>query len=345
MVGRALGAVAVIVFFLASTMVVPASAGQHRPLPGTDFTLVVLPDTQMSVQSWPELLYAQTQWILDHHRSWNIRFVVHVGDLVQTPARRQEWDRATTAFYPLNGTVPYAIAVGNHDFDAWSCRPPGSCDPWEHIAADRSATTFNRYFPRRSFERWPSFGGGFPSDGMDNSYFTFTGGGVDWLVMTLKYGPTAGELAWADRVISAHRGHQVLVGTHDYQGGTARTAAGERIWESLRQHPNVQFVFSGHHATAGTRIDRGAHGNLVYQLQADYQTASVLDFFENSYLRLLEFDAGAGSVSVWTFSPYCQATGRCPAFKTDPANEFTLTGVRLEGVVGNRPLLADVVAA
>jgi hypothetical protein len=43
----------------------------------------------------------------------------------------------------------------------------------------------------------------------------------------------------------------------------------------------------------------------------------------------MEFDVAAETVKVRTFSPYCETTGQCPAYKTDPDNEFELTGVKL----------------
>ena len=48
----------------------------------------------------------------------------------------------------------------------------------------------------------------------------------------------------------------------------------------------------------------------------------------------MHFDTDAGTVAVRTFSPYCQTTGECPAYLTDPTNEFTLTGVKFPGPPG-----------
>jgi hypothetical protein len=296
----------------------------------SQFTLVVLPDTQLAVQNKPELFSAQTEWIVANRQARNIRFVVHVGDVVEWPSRVSDWERGTAAMARLNGVVPYTVGVGNHDFDAWACNPPTSCDPNQAIATDRSTTMFNRYFPRRLFAGWPSFGGSHPRGSSDNTFFTFTAGGVDWLVLSLKYRPTDGELVWANRVIASNRDRQVILNTHEYQDGTARSAVGERIWNTVaRRHRNVRFVLSGHYVAAGARVDVGDNGNTVHQIQADYQTYSIPMVDENSYLRLMAFDTRAGTVGVTTFSPYCAATGQCPSGKTDPANQFELTGVDL----------------
>lgn len=91
---------------------------------------------------------------------------------------------------------------------------------WAGIAADRSTTAFNTCFPRATFRRWPSFGGSYPKGQMDNSFFTFCAGGVSWLVVTLRYDPSADEVAWADRVVRHHPRHQVILVTHGYQRGS-----------------------------------------------------------------------------------------------------------------------------
>lgn len=311
---------------VAGTLVQAPAAHAHGGRPST-FTLVVLPDTQLAVQNKPELFLAQTRWILDNRDGLNIRFVIHLGDVVEWPSRVSDWERGVAAMYPLNGQVPYAISVGNHDLDAWACEPPETCNPWDYIATDRSTTMFNTYFPRSMFARWPSFGGSYPRGQMDNSWFRFRAGGVRWLLANLKHDPTDDELAWADRVIARHRRHQVIINTHDYQKGTVRSAAGERVWAMARQHPNVQFVVSGHYTNAGVRTDQGDNGNTVYQIQADYQTYNLSKVNDNGYLRVMTFDTGAGTVDVKTYSPYCETTGECPAYKTDARNQFTLTGV------------------
>jgi len=293
------------------------------------FTLVMIPDTQLAVQNKPELFYAQTEWILQERKRANIRFVVHVGDVVEWPSRISDWERAKMAMQPLDRKVPYQLAVGNHDFDAWACEPPATCNPWEHIEEDRSTTYFNTYFPLSLFEEWPTFGGNYPREQSDNTYFEFRAGGIDWLVITVAFNPTDAELAWAERVIAKHRNQLVIVNTHEYQDGDVRTPTGDRIWNVLKKYPNVRFVFSGHYVNQGMRVDLGDHGNPVYQIQADYQTYSIPDVNENGYLRVMKVDPAARTMSVQTYSPYCDKTGECPAYKTDTRNQFTITDLDL----------------
>lgn len=306
-----------------------ASGARADPsVPASAFTLVVLPDIQIAVQNKPQLFSAQTEWILQHRTDLNIPFVVHEGDVVEWPSRTSDWTRATAAMYPLNQTVPYAISVGNHDFDAWACKPAATCDPNAHIAVDRSTTRFNTAFPLSMFAQSPGFVGSFPVGRSDNTAVRFTAGGLDWLVVSLAYRPTAEELAWANEIIVQHPDLRVILNTHEYQNGVDRSAVGDGIWNSLvRRHRTVGLVLSGHYTAAGSRIDEGDNGNTVYQVQADYQTYSAAEVNDNSYLRIMEFDPAAGVIRVRTFSPYCEKTGECPAYKTDANNQFEFTAV------------------
>jgi hypothetical protein len=276
------------------------------------FSIAVIPDTQYSAASYPVAFRAQTTWIRNHRGSHNIRYVVHEGDIVDNAAQAQQWSNARTALARLDGNTPYILAVGNHDMDAM----PRGQDP----AAVRDTTAFNRAFPVGRFARMPSFGASYPAGRNDNSFHTFAAGGTDWLILALKFAPTGREIAWGNRVIAAHPRHQVMIVTHDYQDGTTKDRLGKILWTLLvRKHPNVSFVFSGHHTNQGLIVQKGASGNTVYQIEADYQTKHRLA--PNSYLRLVEFDPAARTVRVRTYSPYLNR------YLANTKNQFTLTNV------------------
>ena len=281
------------------------------------FTIVVLPDTQIATQNHPEYFDAQTQWIADNRTAHNIRFVIHVGDIVEWPARTSDWERARGAMDRLDGKVPYTVAVGNHDMDAWS---HGGYDA---VAADRGTARFNTYFPYGVFSSMSTFGGSYPTNASDNAFHLFSAGGIDWLVLTLKYNPTDAELAWAANVVATNPMSQVVVDTHDFTDGTTRSTAGQRIWTTVAgRFANVSMVISGHYTNQGYRADAGAGGNVVHQVMADYQTYSEPAAAENSYLRLMRFNPDTGTVDVRTYSPYFNT------YKTGVHNQFTIYGVR-----------------
>ena len=49
----------------------------------SDFTIIVLPDTQHYSDQFPEIYTSQTQWIAENKDDLNIVFVSHMGDIVQ----------------------------------------------------------------------------------------------------------------------------------------------------------------------------------------------------------------------------------------------------------------------
>ena len=131
------------------------------------FRIIVWPDSQNATEKWPELIKPMSEWIVANRDKENIKYVLHVGDMVQTGDNEQEWQRFDAGTRPLEGQVPYVFAPGNHDFDK---RKPG-----------RSTVLFNKYFPLERAQKQPGFGGSFPAGSNTNSYHTFKAGGMKWL--------------------------------------------------------------------------------------------------------------------------------------------------------------------
>lgn len=60
------------------------------------FTLAVLPDTQIYAWKHPDTYPAQTRWLADHAKRYNLRYVLHVGDITQHNTNTQ-WQVAARA--------------------------------------------------------------------------------------------------------------------------------------------------------------------------------------------------------------------------------------------------------
>ncbi len=277
------------------------------------FSLVVLPDTQYYALHYPELALAQTAWIRQNKDREQIAFVLHEGDLTDknSPA---EWENALAAMQQLDGVVPYALAVGNHDMG-----PNGE-------SATRDISLFDATFPVSHFESLPTFGGTYEPQSIANSYHTFEAGGVEWLILVLEFGPRDAVLSWANEVVTAHPERQVILLTHSYlyyddtlhgsksshawtpgsypfadlPGGAADGVA---IWNDLvRPHASFSFVLNGHIAgdAFGRKVSTAAGGNLVYQLLANYQ---FWNQGGDGWLRIMRFDPARRSVAIRTYSP------------------------------------------
>lgn len=295
-------------------------------------TLVLLPDTQMYSERYPDIFHAQTAWIAKNADS--ISFVLHQGDITNHNTAEQ-WNVAASAMQRMDGRVPYAFCIGNHDIGT-----NGSADI-------RNTDLFNEWFPYSQYQDKPGFGGAMESGKMDNTWSVFHAAGLDWLVLSLEFGPRNRVLDWAGKVIEAHPEHQVIINTHAYMysDDTRMSAArehhwlpqhyglgkatgddavndGEAIWEKLvSQYPKVRFVFSGHvlNDGVGTLTSEGKHGNAVYQMLANYQTGvEGSEFGGSGFLRILKIDLKRQLLSVKTYSPYLNS------YKTAEDQQFTI---------------------
>lgn len=277
------------------------------------FSLVVLPDTQMYAWRHPDLFDAQTAWIAAHAERQRIRYVIHVGDVVQHN-NETEWTIARAAFARLDGKVPYAIAVGNHDMG-----PNGTC-------TDRS-TLFDRFFPPALFRSMDTFGGVYDRepDRAENAFHRFRAGGRDWLILVLEFGPRDDVLRWAGEVLGRNPHRWAIVVTHAYLDSDGRrydrrlpdqhypphrapmakaqggVNDGEEIWQKLvSRHANVKLVVSGHVCVSALLTSRAKGGNRVHQMLVDYQDQ---ERGGTGWMRVLRFSDGGRSLSVRDYSP------------------------------------------
>ncbi len=273
---------------------------------GEPFSLVVIPDIQYVTLGYPDILTATTEWIADERDELDIAYVLQEGDLTHENSL-DEWTAADDGFGELDGVVPYALCVGNHDMDE-----------------DGDTGGFNDTFPASRFEGIAGLGGTYEAGVMDNAWLEFDAGGVDWLVLSLTYNPSEDAIAWADSVAADHPDHRGIVLTHAYLGPSGeRTFMGERIWEGLvRRHSSMTLVFNGHYidAEAAYLASEGDHGNTVHQLFANFQDRP---FGGAGLVRILALDPAAGEVSVRTYSPWLDFD------ETDEAHEFLIEDVDL----------------
>jgi len=278
-----------------------------------EFSVVVLPDTQIYAWKYPELFHAQTRWVAENREKYDIEYVLHVGDVVEHNSDK-EWKIARKAFSLLDGRVPFAIALGNHDIG-----PRGSSKSRD--------TLFGEYFPLVDLKKWPSFGGVYdkqPGKG-ENIYHVFQAGGRDWLALVLEFGPRDDVLRWAGEVVARHPEHAVILITHAYLHNDGRRYdrgipdqhyppqdypiardkaglnTGEDIWRKLVcKNRNMVMVISGHVCVAARLTSHGDAGNRIHQMVVDYQNQ---ERGGNGWLRLLQFSEGGRTVNVRDYSP------------------------------------------
>jgi 3',5'-cyclic AMP phosphodiesterase CpdA len=289
--------------------------------------LAVLPDTQYYALNYPGVYDAQTAWIATHAQRRNIKYVLHLGDIVDQNTPR-EWQRAAQSMSLLDGIVPYALVPGNHDLG-----PGGN--------ATTRDTLMNRFFPFEVAAKWPTFGGAYQPGRLENTYHYFSMGGRDYIVLALEWGPRDEVVEWADQVMTQHPDRWGIMITHAYMNnndlrydindtahpqdfnphvyGTAGTVNdGEELWRKLISKHRFVMTFNGHVLGDGTGYLASvtSKGNTCHQMLSNYQFRNLGG---EGYMRLVEFLPDGHMVRVYTYSPLYDS------FLVEPDQNYSFT--------------------
>lgn len=275
------------------------------------WTIALLPDTQIYSQNRPGIYSAQTAWLRDNASRYNIRFVLHLGDIVNVNSE-PEWRVARESMALLDDHVPYAFVPGNHDYG-----PSGN--------ASTRDTFLNDYFLFDDYAGRPHFGGAMEAGKLDNTYHLFEAGGYEWIVICLEWGPRDSTIAWAQSILDLHPDRKAILVTHAYMNNNdlryditdtinpqeynphhyttpGGVNDGEELWQKLVKGRNFALTVNGHVLGDGTgfRTDPNDAGQNVHQMLVNYQFLSPLG--GNGYLRLLVVHPD-GTVQVKSYSP------------------------------------------
>jgi hypothetical protein len=300
-----LACTAVVLFFTAHGLVLAVEpAGQED-----SFTVVLLPDTQNYSEKYPDTYVAQTLWIRERRKADNIKFAIHLGDIVQTPTIESEWKNADRAMKILDGVVPYSMAPGNHDMNVRT----------------RDSSLYNQYFPAARFreERWY---GGHMGQSNDNNYCFFYACGMKFMVLNLEFAPPDDVLDWAASITQQYDDHLVIVATHCYMRTEGRDTgcasgydtanSGEQMWQKfIRKQPNIFLVVSGHVLGVALQTSTNDAGGKVLEMLTDYQG---LANGGDGWLRSLKFVPGENKINVETYSPVLDK------YNNDPQETFSI---------------------
>ena len=271
------------------------------------FSLVIVPDTQyylayIEQKKTNNHLYPKlTQWIADHKDSENIRFVMHMGDMVNSNLKA-EYVAAQEAQKILSDAgIPYSVATGNHEYKQGDSG---------YVYPARSRSLFSSYFNDDFIKS--SYAGkdlswfhGFKYG--HSMYATFNVGNLKFAVIALEYAPRKDILCWADNLISTElKDHYVILTTHAYLGSNSRAnneneikdsdyyyfdgkttfygdkktyykyapygSSGDDLFRELgARHSNVILMAGGHFCDIANRNRAGYNGNMIHETIVDYQ--------------------------------------------------------------------------
>ncbi len=294
------------------------------PFPGSDFCIVVMPDTQnytaQNNGGTKAMMIAQTEWAISNRLSRHVAYVTQLGDISNngdSSSYISQWYNATNAMYRLESPartfvadgMAYGVAVGNHEQS-----PNGD-------AVSGTTSNYNRYFGVSHFTGRDYYAGHYGTNN-NNHFDFFSAGGLDFVVLYFEYNPSppAALLAWANDLLRTNAHRRAIAVTH-YMGTAATpstlSAQGSVIYNALKTNANLFLMLGGHVCGSngegeGSRSDT-YNGNTVHTLISDYQCRTNGG---NGFMRIMEFSPSNNVVTVQTSSPWTDE------YETDEDSEF-----------------------
>lgn len=279
-------------------------------LAAAPFTIAVLPDTQYYTQNNvanPDrsLFHDQVDWLLDHRQSLNLKFVTHLGDVVNVagPAGSPsgQWAVAQSAMSKLrNSPLPFNILPGNHDWT--SASGTGSIEHYR-----------SRFGDQASYLQGKSWFLGYDPRGVNSAVLFDTPAGP-MLNISLEFNATsptgiggapASPISWAQSVINANKGVPTIISTHNaINPGSGRDGFGQSLFKQLvRDNNQVFMVLNGHYTGNDNEQDitsLNRYGRVVFERGVDYQNNANGG---DGWMNLIEFDPDAKKIRLVTYSP------------------------------------------
>lgn len=281
-------------FFLCLDLMSPLSQAISEPI----FSVVWITDTQYLVDRFPNNLDVICNWIVNNSEIYNVKMVIHTGDIVEHSSNLTEWYRANDSMgILLDNGIPYCWNAGNHD-------------QLGKIWSDMNFTAFNTtllsekpYWVDAKIEG-------------KNTAVHFTSEDWDFLIVNIEFRANDTVLGWANDLLDSHPASHVIIGTHSYLNETCTYDDWAIHFRDtvLANHSNVFMTLNGHFI-ASSRTNRTFVDNR-HELFFNYQHTN--GGLGDSTIRILTFMKDKGIISVSTYNP---VTG---TFLTDSDNQFML---------------------
>jgi hypothetical protein len=294
---------------------------EHLPIIDSPvFTILPIPDTQFYTSEKNggknATFKVQTKWIVDSMKAKNIVYAIQLGDCVEdgdNGGNDIQWKRADTSMKILEDPVttlkqhglPFGICVGNHDQS-----PPGPTG---------TTVLYNQFFGASRFAGRSYYGGHYGANN-DNHYQLFSASSFDFISISLEYDTQADTnvLRWADSLLKAYPTRRGIVSSHWLinSNGTF-SAQGQATYDKLKNNANLDLMLCGHINPNGeARRSDTFNKHVTHTLLSDYQDRTNGG---NGWLRIMEFNPGANTISVKTYSPTLNQ------FETDANSQFVLS--------------------
>jgi len=170
------------------------------------FSIVVVPDSQYITAYFTVFLGIQYNWICKCAKQLNIKFVTHVGDIVEHGQNVVEWNRARTCTECLrNLEIPHGFVAGNHDAFQWNKQD--------------NYSNYEQTFPYSEYAKMPYFGGAYQEGSYLNhfEYFNATdrqGKLEEFLIIHIEFYPGPRILEWVGDILDRHKNKKAILVSH-----------------------------------------------------------------------------------------------------------------------------------
>lgn len=264
----------------------------NKPLEKRDYSFVVLPDTQNIIENKEEYYLKMMRWIRDNKEEYNIKAVIHMGDIVNVNTDKQ-WEIAKEGFDYINSAkIPFIPMMGNHD------------DP----------DYFHKYVKYEDYSQNSWFGGTYSDNNLDQFYYYIKCDKKEYIVISLGWAPSNDVLKWAGKIIDEncdkniiisthalmHRNGKLLQKEHQYSitsyPGYENNCEGYEIWENFKDKKNVLFTLSGHISSSDISV---YYENNIPSLLFDNQDEDKRDHL--CMMGLLSFNNNECFINWYSF--------------------------------------------
>jgi len=308
----------------------PSEAKKPVPEEKRPFVFVSLPDTQIYADDrFPDpgrspavtdergtgaIFFDQTRWIVDNARALDVRYVGHLGDIVQDGNDLDEWALAHEAMdLLLEADIPHGTVMGNHD---------------DNHGPDYQRNYLEHFGPQVFADR-PWYTASSPGGGANLQLLEHGPYKIGFLNFSIDH--PRSEVEWAQGIVEANRDTIFVIGTHRYlydfklgagrygqdvatdlglvinlpqgfvPGVTDGLTAQELFDEFVSTNPNVLMIHAGHfHSEWLNFEEENLAGERIVQILTDYQSTRNGG---DGYLRLYELDFETQQLRFHTYSP------------------------------------------
>ncbi len=306
LLGSSIGAGSIALF--SAENMAPAAALPNDMGP-FDFSIIQITDTQylsFSANEFNDL----TNWIVANAPAYNVKMVIHTGDIVNDPTDVDQWIVANNAMKLLqDNNVPYCWCVGNHDQIPLD-DPNGTSpvDQYEAFDVDRLG--------QESY--WVS-------DILDakNTAVKFSYGTYTFMVINIENGANSTVINWMEKLLAANPNANVIVGTHDYIDDIGITGPwGLELQGVLDQYPNIFMTLNGHNfgtITDSFHRQNGDRTEVFWNKQEEYNGLG------SDSVRIYEFSLHNNAVNALTYQVWNDQ------WLTDEDNQYSFSANLISG--------------